>query len=157
MCWGPSENRQEGWGWIKYRQDGADDVDGNWTLLSGVIATDSTIVFNNRLDNINLQKLILRNIRSSIFFVSSLALNQISKVSYSIFECKELQCQIEVRTDEMEKRFALLPLQTHLTPGRWPSDTQFWSDLVTFGAIIWIYDTCLYFYQTLKGYSVFKQ
>ena len=96
----------------------ADDVDGNWTLLSGVIATDSTIVFNNRLDNINLQKLILRNIRSSIFFVSSLALNQISKVSYSIFECKELQCQIEVRTDEMEKRFALLPLQTHLTPGR---------------------------------------
>ena len=34
----------------------ADDVDGNWTLLSGVIATDSTIVFNNRLDNKNLQK-----------------------------------------------------------------------------------------------------
>ena len=33
----------------------AKDVDGNWTLLSGVIATDSAMASNNRLYNIKLQ------------------------------------------------------------------------------------------------------
>ena len=34
----------------------AKDVDGNWTLLSGVIATDSAMASNNRLYNIKTTK-----------------------------------------------------------------------------------------------------
>ena len=48
IYWPKSENRQDGRGRVKIDKT-TEDVDGNWKLLSGVIATDAAIVFNNRL------------------------------------------------------------------------------------------------------------
>ena len=110
------------------RDKKAEDVDGNWTLLSGVIATDSAMASNNRLYNIKLQNVLMSSIifrkyqKPSILSTSLIYHpfhnNQISKLSYSIFDCKGLRCQIEVIGDKMEKWFALPALQTHLTPAR---------------------------------------